>query len=194
VPEQNPSPPPVAEVAAELANRLEAIGCDYALGGAVALACWAEPRGTVDVDVSLYLPIGELGETITALHNIGADFSAVKARESLESHGFCQVEFMGRRLDVFLPIAAIYEWARPRRQRKQIGPGHALVWDAETLCVFKMMFFRRKDLADVEAMLRTQGAALDHAWVENALRDMYGERDPRINQWRELVAETRDLP
>jgi hypothetical protein len=94
VPEHKHNPPPVAEVAAELAKRLEAFGCDYALGGAVALACWAEPRGTVNVDVSLYLPVGELTETITALRNIGADFSAAKARESLNSHGFCQVEFI----------------------------------------------------------------------------------------------------
>jgi hypothetical protein len=32
------------------------------------------------------------------------------------------------------------------------GECHAYVWDAETLCVFKMTFFRRKDLADVEAV------------------------------------------
>jgi hypothetical protein len=71
-----------------------------------------------------------------------------------------------------------------------LGAREAYVWDAETLCVFKMMFFRRKDLADVEAILRSQGPALDHDWVEQQLLAMYGQRDPRISQWRELVAET----
>lgn len=184
-----PSPPPVAEVAAALAERLERAGCDYALGGAIALSCWAEPRGTVDVDVSLYLPVDDPGQTIAMLHNLGATFSSAEVRESLTSHGFCRVEFQGRRLDVFLPISTIYELARPRRQLKQIGPRDAYVWDAETLCVFKMMFFRRKDLADVEAMLKAQGPALDRAWVDAALVDLYGQRDPRISQWRELVAE-----
>ena len=188
--EQTPSPPPVAEVAAALVERLERARCDYALGGAIALSCWAEPRGTVDVDVSRYLPVNDLGQTIATLHNVGAEFSSTEARESLTTHGFCRVEFQGRRLDVFLPISVIYEMARPRRQRRQIGPREAYVWDAETLCVFKMMFFRRKDLADVEAILRTQGAALDRAWVEAALLDLYGQRDPRISQWRELVAES----
>lgn len=189
MPEPQASPPPVAEVAATLAERLEQAGCDYALGGAIALACWAEPRGTVDVDVSLYLSVDQHGETISTLYDVGAEFSAVEARESLSSHGFCRVEFLGRRLDVFLPISTIYELARPRRRRMPIGPRDAWVWDAETLCVFKMMFFRRKDLADVEAILRAQGSALDRSWVEHVLLDLYGQRDPRINQWHELVAE-----
>jgi len=53
-----------------------------------------------------------------------------------------------------------------------------------------MMFFRRKDLVDIESILRSQGATLDRAWIENALLELYGHRDPRINQWRELSVET----
>lgn len=185
------NPPPVAEVAAELANRLEDVGCDYALGGAVALGCWAEPRGTVDVVVSLYLPVADPAQTIAVLRRIGAQLSEEDARTSLTTHGFCRVQFQGRILDVFLPIASIYEAARARRQRMRVGDREVFVWDAETLCVFKMMFFRRKDFADVEAILLTQGGALDRNWVENQLLEMYGRRDPRINQWRELAAETQ---
>ena len=65
------------------------------------------------------------------------------------------------------------------------------VWDAETLAVFKMMFFRRRDIADVEQILRVQGDALDCGWVDRQIEDMYGRRDPRLAQWRELVAETQ---
>jgi hypothetical protein len=187
-----PNPPPVAEVAARLAKRLEEIECDYALGGAIALACWAEPRGTVDADVSFFLPIKELGKTVAVLHAINAEFSESKVRESLAEHGFCSVQFLGRRLDVFLPIAAIYESARPRRKKMPVGGRQVMVWDAETLSVFKMMFFRRKDLADVEAILRTQGENIDLSWVESQLIEMYGNRDPRVSQWNELVDETRE--
>ncbi len=66
-----------------------------------------------------------------------------------------------------------------------------LVWDAETLAVFKMMFFRRKDLADAEQILRSQGAAFDRTWVPEQLVAMYGERDPRLAAWDELA---RDVP
>lgn len=53
-----------------------------------------------------------------------------------------------------------------------------------------MMFFRRKDLADLESILLTQGASLDRSWIEQQLIAMYGQRDPRIGQWRELAAES----
>jgi len=54
-----------------------------------------------------------------------------------------------------------------------------------------MMFFRRKDLADVEQILRTQGAGFDHAWVREWLAEMYGSLDPRLSEWDGLVQETR---
>lgn len=180
---------PVTEIAAQLAERLEAAGCEYAFGGAIALGYWTEPRGTIDVDVTLYLSVDDVSQTIAMLRRVGVQFIEASAKESLEQHGFCRVEFLSRRLDVFLPIASFYDAAKRRRRRVVMGPREAYIWDAETLCVFKMMFFRRKDLVDVESILRNQGPALDRAWIEQALLDLYGQRDPRINQWRELAAE-----
>jgi hypothetical protein len=52
-----------------------------------------------------------------------------------------------------------------------------------------MMFFRRKDLADVEQILRMGGSELDRDWVLEQLIDLYGQRDPRIAQWRDLVRD-----
>ena len=184
------NPPPVTAVAAELAKRLDLANCEYALGGAIALAYWSEPRGTVDVDVSLFISAVDPSQTIDVLHRIDADFDADAVRTSIETHGFCRVRFMGRVLDVFLPIAMIYEPGRLRRQRVNIDGYEAMIWDAETLCVFKMMFFRRKDLADLESILLTQGKSLDRSWIEQQLIAMYGQRDPRIGQWRELAAES----
>src|SRR3954470_264997 len=40
-----PIDPDSYQVAEELAARLEAAGCEYALGGAIALGFWAEARG-----------------------------------------------------------------------------------------------------------------------------------------------------
>lgn len=189
MPEPSANLPTAAEVAASLAARLEEQNCDYALGGAVALGCWTEPRGTVDVDVSLYLPIDDPSRTTWTLTKVGAEFSEAPARQSLTEHGFCRVQFMGRRLNVFLPISPFYEAARARRRRMPIGNQDVLVRDAETLCAFKMMFFRRKDLADVEAVLRTQGSGLDRGWVETQLTNMFGPRDPRLSEWRDILRD-----
>jgi hypothetical protein len=57
------------------------------------------------------------------------------------------------------------------------------------LTVFKMMFFRRKDLADVEQILRAQGASLDRVWVREQLAEIYGAGDPRLAAWDDLARE-----
>jgi len=55
--------------------------------------------------------------------------------------------------------------------------------------VLKMMFFRRKDLADVEAVLRDQGPAFDREWVRRKLTELAGEGDERLRAWDELVRD-----
>jgi hypothetical protein len=94
-------------------------------------------------------------------------------------------------VDVFLPTVAFYAAARERRKTVDLDGQTVLVWDAETLAVFKMMFFRRKDLADAEQILRSQGKMFDRKWVREQVVAMYGERDPRNAAWDELA---RDVP
>jgi hypothetical protein len=177
------------ELAQLLAAELDAAQCEYAVGGAIALGIWAEPRGTLDVDVTLFLPHDQPTACVRLLQKIGCAVSSTEAVQSLNEHGFCQVEFRGRRVDVFLPTIPFYERARQRRKTIMLGGQPVNIWDAETLCVFKVMFFRRKDLADVEQILRLQGEQLDRAWVTQELVQLYGRRDPRISQWEELLRE-----
>jgi hypothetical protein len=179
----------IAIVAQQLAVSLSEAGQEYALGGAIALGYWAAPRGTLDVDVTLFVPVDQPSACVRLLQSIGCTLSSTQAIQSLSEHGFCQVEFVGHRVDIFLPISEFYEAARQRRKQVELGEKQVYVWDAETLCVFKMMFFRRKDLADVEQILRAQGEKLDRNWVREQLVTLYGQRDLRIAAWDELIGE-----
>jgi len=183
------SPNNAAEIARVLAARFDTFDIDYAIGGALALGFWGEPRGTLDVDVTLFLPPREPGVCVSRLTEVGCDLSPADARRSLAEYGFCRVEFQGTRVDVFLPIVDFYERARQRRKAVKLGGQTIWIWDAESLAVFKMMFFRRKDLADVEQILRQQGELFDRAWVRQELESIYGKRDPRLSHWDELLSE-----
>jgi hypothetical protein len=186
----DPSPPAsAATIARQLAEQLELRRQEYALGGAIALGYWGAPRGTVDVDLTVYLSPDKPSDCVWLLQEIGCEFSATDAVESLREHGFCRVTYGGMRVDVFIPIAPFYEAARVRRKRVELAGQPAMIWDAETLTVFKMMFFRRKDLADVEQILRSQGGQLDRTWVRDRLAEIYGGRDPRLAAWADLVRE-----
>jgi hypothetical protein len=179
------------EVAKQLAERLESLGREYALGGAIALGYWGLPRGTVDVDITLFLPPEELAESVEVLRTIGCEFSTTSAMQSLGEHGFCRVTYAGTNVDIFLPIVPFYEAARSRRRSVALGDRQVAIWDAETLAVFKMMFFRQKDLADIEQILRTQGKDFDASWVREQLAEMYGKRDPRLSTWDEIAEKIR---
>ena len=185
------APVNAAVVASRLAERLESRGAEYAFGGAIALGYWGVPRGTLDVDLTIFVAPERPTECVWLLQDLGCELSAAEALQSLGEHGFCSVKFTGMRVDVFLPTIPFYEAARTRRKRLDLAGQPILAWDAETLAVFKMMFFRRKDLADVEQILRTQGAQFDRPWVWAQLAGMYGAGDPRLSAWDELA---HDVP
>ena len=185
MPDSNPPNNAIA-VAKRIAAALELGGQEYALGGAIALGFWAVPRGTVDVDITIYLPADEPSKCVWLLQEIGCEFSSTAAVESLKEHGYCRIAFEGLQVNVFLPTVAFYAAARERRKKVDLDGQTVLVWDAETLAVFKLMFFRRKDLADAEQILRSQGKMFDRKWVREQVVAMYGERDPRIAAWDEL--------
>lgn len=183
------SPSPAADAAKLLAAQLESRGLDYAIGGALALGFWTEPRGTLDVDLTLFLSAEKPASCLRLLHDLGCDLDAAEALKMLEEHSFCRVHFQATRVDVFLPMNPFYEAARARRRRVTLGAVPIMIWDAETLSVFKLMFFRRKDIADLEQILQNQGSTLNRAWIRAHVVEMYGERDARVRQWDELVAE-----
>ncbi len=180
--------PNAAEVAAQLARLLETRGHDYAIGGAIALGYWAQPRGTVDVDLTLFLPPRDVERCLDVLTEIDCEFELPGARSMLVEHGYCRASWSGVKVDVFLPVAPFYAAARERRRQMQLGDQAIWIWDAESLTVFKMMFFRLKDLADVEQIVRTQGTAMDKDWVREQLTEIYGRRNPRLARWDEFAA------
>lgn len=181
--------PDTAAVARQLAAALDARHQDYALGGAIALGYWAAPRGTVDVDLTLFVPPDKPSECVWLLQDLGCKLTAAPALDSLREHGFCRVEYDGVRVDVFLPTIEFYAAARERRRLVKLGEQPIQIWDAESLAVFKMMFFRRKDIADLEQLLNTQRESLDCTWIEEQLVQLFGRHDPRLSQWNELRKE-----
>ncbi len=184
------TPEDVVEAAIQLAEVLRARSCDYAFGGALALGYWAAPRGTLDVDVTLFVPGNDLDECVSILQSAHCALQRVDALVSLREHGFCRTTFAGFQLDVFVPTIPFYEMARSRSRLVTLCGQPIVIWDAETLCVFKMMFFRLKDLADVEHIIQVQGMELNRHWVLDQIVEIFGRRDPRVVRWQELVAES----
>lgn len=183
-----------AEAAMRLAKALDARGIAYAIGGALAFGYWGMPRGTLDVDLTLFMPPEEPERVIALLDDLDCVIDAKKARGTLAEHGFCSATFFGIRVDVFLPIVDFYAVARGRRRQVDLGGVPLMIWDAETLVIFKLMFFRDKDLVDIAQILRTQAGRLETGWITTRLVDLFGARDPRVSRWHELLVAAEGPP
>lgn len=171
-----------------LAAGLDARGIAYAIGGALAFGFWGMPRGTLDVDLTIYVSPDDPAGVVSLLRDLGCVVDEAKAAPTLADHGFCTATLAGLRVDVFLPIVDFYAVARARRRQVDLDGVPILIWDAETLVIFKLMFFREKDLVDIAQILRTQGERLDTAWITTRAVDLFGARDPRVTRWRDVLA------
>lgn len=182
--------PTAPEVARALADALDAAGIPYAVGGAIAYGLHAPPRATNDVDLNVFVELDRLDPALDALEAGGAVIDRSEASRSAEDRGDFSVRVRGMRVDVFVPSLHFYESVR-RRVRDATLLGRPIrILSAEDLVVFKMLFFRAKDVGDVERLTMFQGEALDRRYVRQWLVDLVGETDVRIRRWDEIVARS----
>lgn len=177
----------LVDAVAALIDALEAARIDYALGGAIAYSSWGEPRATRDVDLNLWLPPDRIHEGFAALERAGVALDRERAEKEASERGM----FVGRlgeyRVDVFVPSVDFYDEALRRRVRTRVALRDTWVLSADTIAVFKMLFYRPKDLADIGRLLQIQQGRIDIAFVRRSLVDMLGEQDERIDTWDRLV-------
>lgn len=182
------SPGDAAEAGLAIARALAAEGLPYALGGALALGAHGVPRGTLDVDVNVFVRDAEVPRVIRCLRDLGVELEETAAIARAARDGMFVGSWAGMRIDVFVPsIPFSHEAGRTRVELTD--PDGESVWflSAEALAVFKLLFFRPKDIADLERLVAVQGDALDHAYVRAWMVDMMGAADERVATWDQLA-------
>jgi hypothetical protein len=181
--------PNAADLAREIADALEGDGVPYAVGGAIALGYYTAPRATRDVDVNVFVPPEQgLAPLLERLARLGFEADApldVLRRSALEEGQF-RGSIRGMRVDVFVPALEYYASLVKRRRRVTLLGRPLWILGPEDLVVLKMVFYRRKDLADVEAVLTDQKPALDRTFIRATLADLVGEDDPRLSALDEI--------
>lgn len=179
----------VGAVAVSLVAALTAAGIPCAIGGALALGVWGHPRGTTHVDLDAFVGEDEYERLLGVLAAAGCRFDPGRALDQARDGSTVVMHHGPWRVDVFVPTIPFYAVAR-QRVRTAIFRSVAIPFlDAETLAVFKLLFFRSKDLVDLEHLVSAASGDLDHAWVRAQVVDMMGSDDPRIAAWDRIVRE-----
>ena len=160
---------PAFDLAAGFAAALDAAGIPYAIGGAIALGAWSDPRGTYDVEINLFVKPGELDNALDVLERVGVTIDRAAAATADAAGDVIVGTSGGLRVDLFTPSIP-FSWEAMRTRRRLRGPsGEAWYLSAEATAVFKLLFFRAKDLVDVEKLVVVQAADLDRAYVRRWL-------------------------
>lgn len=178
------------ELAVLVSAALRARGIHHAVGGALALAFYAEPRGTLDVDLNVFVDCAHPDSVLTVLRDIGIDLAA-DANARVSQRGDLFLDHRGCRLDVFFSSISLHESAAQRSRVVGLLGSEVPILSPEDLIVLKLLFNRGKDIVDIEAMVTALGDELDGDYVHRWLVECVGDDDPRLQTWARLAPGTK---
>ena len=156
---------------------LRAADLPHAFGGALALAwCTQRARGTIDIDVNVFVPADRSDDVLGALASVVT--ATVEQREQLTGEGQTRLWWDATPLDVFLDTTPFHAAVGERVRWELFGDVELPFLACRDLAVFKAFFDRTKDWADLEEM--HAAGSLDVDAVIGVLVRYLGSDDPRI--------------
>lgn len=156
----------------------------HAFGGAIALAYWTrDPRGTSDIDVNVFVPAAECERVLDALPE-GVE-RPTGIENLIRRDGQTRLMWEGTPVDLFFDYAPVHVEAARQRQAVPFAGTEIPVLGPVELAVFKVMFDRTQDWADIEAMIAA--GTLDLESVREQLRPMLGPADHRYERLEQSV-------
>jgi len=160
----------------------------HAFGGAIALAYYATPRATIDIDVNVFAGVERADEVLGALEGLGAEPLRELERARLARDDQARVLWDGTPVDLFFAYDPLHESCLARRRRVPFGEGDAIhVLAPEDLLVFKALFDRDKDWRDIEELVYAMADELDADYARDWLARIAGERDARTRRLGEIL-------
>ncbi len=167
---------------------LAAADLAHAFGGALALAwCTERARGTIDIDVNVFVPATDTDLMLAALPDevVCRDSD----REQLLADGQTRLWWGSTPVDLFLDTTPFHTDVG-QRVRTEPFAGHEIPFlSCRDLAVFKAFFDRTKDWADLEEM--QAAGSLDIEAVAGVLVRYLGPDDQRVARLLSLDADRR---
>lgn len=177
-----------------LAEKVLAIdGClvdvPHAFGGALALAYYAEPRATIDIDLNVFVGVDRVQDVAEPFARIGVAIEG--GVELIRRDGQARVLWDETPIDLFFAYDAFHEAAAAKRRLVPFSDATISILAVEHLVVCKVIFNRPKDWVDVDAILAL-GTAIGVAEVLRWVARFAGDEDPRYERIAAVL--TRSTP
>jgi Nucleotidyl transferase AbiEii toxin, Type IV TA system len=160
----------------------------HAFGGALALAYYAEPRATIDIDINVFVAPAAYATVEEALRPLG-----IQALDPIvaQRDGQCRTWWTSTPLDIFFAYDEIHQAMQRALRTVPFGEDRLPVLAPEHLLVCKIVFDRPKDWLDIEQVLVCV-EDLDLEAIRTALDRIVGPEDPRRERFEQTVAAVLD--
>ena len=154
-------------------------GIAHAFGGALALAwCTRRARGTIDIDVNVFVSVDRAVEVMAALPD-GVAWSDADVQRA-QSDGQVRLWWDATPVDVFLNTSSFHEEVSTRVHLEEFAGSEMAFLSCTDLAVFKAFFNRIQDWADLEQMAAM--GTLDIDRLAGTLVRYVGATDARIER------------
>ena len=160
----------------------------HAFGGAIALAYYATPRGTQDVDINLFVPASDLDRVLLVIAPLGVELGSEGVHRLAERDEQVRVYWDGTPLDLFFSYDALHDACFERRRRVAFPGEKISILSAEDLAIFKVLFAREKDWRDLQEMLFAQGEDFDAGYAVEWLESILANDDDRLTRFTSMLA------
>lgn len=170
------SEPSLPDKIVAIDEQLDAARIRHAFGGALALAYYAEPRTTVDIDLNLFVGTNRFSDVQDAFAGLGVD--ELDDRAALDRDGQCRLWWGRTPLDLFFAYDPIHTAMKEQLRRVPFGDTEIPVLGPEHLIVCKAVFDRPKDWIDIEQAL-TGADQIERGEVDLWLSRLVGSDDER---------------
>ncbi len=179
---------PLDEKVALLARALAAADVPHAFGGAIALAYYATPRGTRDVDVNVFLPVTAFDRIVEVLLPLGVDGPSDELRRTLERDEQVRLAWDETPVDLFFSYNELHDSCVARKRSVPFGGEQISILSAEDLAIFKVLFARDKDWRDLHEMIFAQAPSFDADYATGWLQRILDPGDERLARFGEILA------
>ncbi len=178
----------VAEKMLALHETLASADIEHAFGGALALAwCTEQARGTIDVDVNVFVAPTERERVLAALPP--AIESTDRDRATIHRDGQVRLFWDDNPIDLFFNTTPFHEAVADRVRWEPFAGRELPFLSCQDLAVFKVLFDRTKDWGDLEAMRDAGTFDVEH--VLGVVVHYLGPDDDRVGRVRRLAAGER---
>ena len=160
----------------------------HAFGGALALAYWATPRATLDIDVNVFTASEQSERVLAVLGALGVVAPSDAERRGLAERGQLRCRWEHVPIDLFFAYDPLHASCRERTLRVPFGAGASIpILSAEDLAIFKVLFDRAKDWRDLAELLFVLGPDFDAAYALGWLRRILEPKDERLARFEALL-------